>query len=146
MSPTRPARRILAAACLAAALAPAWSAAGSVPAGCGLYAYRAEIVRVIDGDTVVADIDLGFGTWRRGEHLRLVGLDAPEVRGDERERGLVSAEALRTRLDGGEVVVCTRRDETGKFGRYLVEIFDDAGSVNGWLLREGLARPLDAPS
>lgn len=47
------------------------------PTACGLYAYRAIITRVIDGDTVVADIDLGFHTWRHGERLRLMAIDAP---------------------------------------------------------------------
>ena len=44
---------------------------------CGVYTCKAKIVRVIDGDTVVADIDLGFRTWLHGEHLRLYGIDAP---------------------------------------------------------------------
>ena len=66
--------RILA-ACLV--IAPAVAIAQDAPS-CGLYTYKANIVRVIDGDTVVADIDLGFDVWLRKEHLRLVGIDAPE--------------------------------------------------------------------
>jgi endonuclease YncB( thermonuclease family) len=39
---------------------------------------HAVIVRVIDGDTVVANLDLGWHTWRHDEHIRLGGIDAPE--------------------------------------------------------------------
>lgn len=123
----------------AAVLPP--SRATAAPEACGLYQYRAAIVRVIDGDTVVADIDLGFSIWRRGERLRLAGIDAPEPRGATRAAGLVSAAALRARIEGRELVICTLEDRTGSFGRYLVLIYDEGGLVNEWLLREGHARP-----
>jgi endonuclease YncB( thermonuclease family) len=48
---------------------------------CGLYTYKAQITEVYDGDTVTADIDLGFHTWRRDEKLRLYEINAPEMRG-----------------------------------------------------------------
>lgn len=121
---------------------------------CGLYRYRAVITDVYDGDTVTADIDLGFNTWRRGERLRLEGIDTPEVRGDERPAGLVARDALRALVLGREVTVCTLadrrgRDMQGKYGRYLVRIYLDAPSqgvapgtdVNAWLVRHDLAEP-----
>ena len=111
---------------------------------CGLYRYRAVITEVYDGDTVTADIDLGFNTWRRGEKLRLYGIDTPEVRGAERERGLVARDALRALVLGREVVLCTLEDRTGKYGRTLVKIFRDeapARFVNAWLVLNDLAEP-----
>ena len=45
-----------------------------------MYEYRCKIVKVIDGDTVDVDIDLGFGIWMRGERVRLLGIDTPESR------------------------------------------------------------------
>jgi len=48
------------------------------------YEYRANIRRVVDGDTVDADIDLGFNVWPRNERLRLYKIDAPETRGASR--------------------------------------------------------------
>lgn len=125
----------------AAARAAGPAAAESVPLGCGLYAYPAEIVRVIDGDTVEADIDLGFSTWRRGERLRLDGVDAPEIRGATREAGLAAAAALRARIEGRALVICTLRDRTEKYGRYLVRIFDGTELVNDWLIEAGYATP-----
>lgn len=93
-------------------------AAHAEPA-CGLYQYRAEITRVIDGDTVVADIDLGFHTWRRDEHLRLWGIDTPELHGDTKVAGEKAKEALSARVLNQQLVICTIKDEQEKYGRYL---------------------------
>lgn len=114
-----------------------------------LYHYRAQVTRVIDGDTVVADLDLGCGVWIRGEHLRLLGIDAPEVRGvEDKAPGLAATEALRGLLEecDGRVIVRTHRDERGKFGRFLVEIWDGrpgmagAPSLNAMMLQLGHAK------
>ncbi len=45
-----------------------------------MYEYNCKISRVVDGDTVDVDIDLGFGTWRCSERIRLYGVDTPECR------------------------------------------------------------------
>jgi endonuclease YncB( thermonuclease family) len=58
-----------------------------------MYEYNCTIVRVVDGDTVDVDIDLGFDTWRRGERIRLYGVDTPECRSRdavEKKAGLLA--------------------------------------------------------
>ena len=45
-----------------------------------MYEYRVKIVKVIDGDTVDVDIDLGFGVWMMDERVRIMGIDTPESR------------------------------------------------------------------
>ena len=50
-----------------------------------MFEYRAHIIKVYDGDTVTADIDLGFNVILKKQKLRLIGIDAPEIRGAERE-------------------------------------------------------------
>ena len=45
-----------------------------------MYEYRVDIVRVVDGDTVDVDIDLGFGVWLKKQRVRLYGIDTPESR------------------------------------------------------------------
>ena len=113
---------------------------------CGLYQYRAEITDVYDGDTVTADIDLGFNTWRRGERLRLFGIDTPELKGPDRALGLAARDALRSRILGKRVIICTIKDDNSsaeqreKYGRYLAKIYVDDESINDWLVREGFAR------
>lgn len=104
-----------------------------------LYTYRALVVDVYDGDTVTADIDLGLNTWRRGEKLRLYGIDAPEVRGATREAGLVSRDWLRERVLSREVTVRTIKDSKGKYGRILAVVWDAKGDINADLVALGLA-------
>ena len=45
-----------------------------------MWTYRAKVIRVIDGDTVDVDIDLGFGIWQKNERVRIMGIDTPESR------------------------------------------------------------------
>ena len=45
-----------------------------------MYEYRAKVIKVIDGDTVDVDIDLGFGVWLKDERVRIMGIDTPESR------------------------------------------------------------------
>ena len=57
-----------------------------------MYEYRCRIDRVVDGDTVDVDIDLGFGVWLRKERVRMYGIDTPESRTrdlEEKKYGLV---------------------------------------------------------
>lgn len=63
-------------------------------ANCGLYEYRADTRRVVDGDTVDVDIDLGFNVWLRNERLRLYGIDTPELKGANKAAGLAAKNAL----------------------------------------------------
>ena len=45
-----------------------------------MYEYRCKILRIVDGDTVDVDIDLGFGVWMHRERVRIMGIDTPESR------------------------------------------------------------------
>lgn len=125
-----------------AALAMPTAALAAGP-DCGLYRYKAEIISVYDGDTVTADIDLGFHTWRRDEDLRLHGIDAPEVRGPERADGIKSRDALRERILGKELFICTIKDKQGKYGRYLVVIWVGDENINDWMIEAGHAVPYE---
>lgn len=62
------------------------------------FTYRAIVRWIYGGDTIRVDLDLGLGTWVRNEPLRLDGIDAPEVRGPERERGRLSKDWLMQRI------------------------------------------------
>jgi len=109
-----------------------------------LYLYKAKIISVYDGDTCRADIDLGLKVWIKNEKLRLLRIDAPELRGDEREEGLKSRDFLREQIADKEVILQTRKDKQGKYGRYLAEIWmeDTEGNwqnVNDLMVDEGFA-------
>ena len=107
-----------------------------------MYEYDCKIVRVIDGDSILVDIDLGFDTWRCGESIRLFGVDCPECRSrdpKEKAAGLAAKEFVKGLLhDGGTYTLTTK--EKGKFGRYLGVIqLTDKTSVNGALVKERFA-------
>lgn len=88
------------------------------------YIYRAVTVSVYDGDTITIDVDLGFGVWLKKQKIRLAGINTPELRGDEREEGLVARDALRAMLPSGKsVVIATKRDKKGKYGRWIAEVY-----------------------
>ena len=88
-----------------------------------MYEYRAKIRRVVDGDTVDVDIDLGFGVWLKKQRVRLYGIDTPESRTrdlDEKKFGLMAKAYLIDQLKDGAILK-TRLDGKGKYGRILGE-------------------------
>lgn len=109
-----------------------------------LYHYRARVVSVYDGDTLRADIDLGMYIWVRNEKIRLARINAPELRGDERPAGLASRDFLREQVLDKEVLLQTRKDRKGKYGRYLAEVWLAEGdswiNINDLLVEKGFAR------
>ena len=58
-----------------------------------MYEYRCKILRVVDGDTVDVDIDLGFGVWMHKERIRLYGIDTPESRTRDKVEKIFGLEA-----------------------------------------------------
>ena len=107
-----------------------------------MYEYNCKISRVVDGDTVDVDIDLGFGTWRCSERIRLYGVDTPECRtrdAQEKAAGFLAKEFVEDALHvGGTYKLQTR--EKGKFGRFLGVIYLTEGtSINDALISENLA-------
>lgn len=91
-----------------------------------MYEYRAKINRVVDGDTVDVDIELGFGIVLSDERVRIMGIDTPESRtSDKVEKlfGLAAKNRLKALL-GKTCVLKTQvakdgEDMKGKFGRIL---------------------------
>lgn len=109
-----------------------------------LYHYKAVVRKVYDGDTCTVDIDLGLGNWIHGEKIRLLRINAPEVRGEERPEGLRSRNFLWSKIQGKEVVLQTVKDKRGKYGRYLADIWlkdesDNWINVNDLLVQQGYA-------
>lgn len=107
-----------------------------------MYEYKAKVIKVYDGDTITVLADLGFSITIK-ETIRFYGLNTPEVRGVEREDGLISRDRLRERILGKEVIIKTRKDKKGKYGRYIAEIFLEDENINEWLITEGLAERKD---
>ena len=92
-----------------------------------MWTYRAKVVRVIDGDTVDVDIDLGFGISLNNERVRIMGIDTPESRTRdlvEKKFGLAAKKRITELLSETNLVLKTQvardgEDMKGKFGRIL---------------------------
>ena len=109
-----------------------------------MYRYKVEVTRVVDGDTVDVDIDLGFGMTYKKQRVRLMGIDTPESRTrdlQEKFYGKQSKKFLSSVLKG-KVVTLLSHDK-GKFGRIIGELFveGDDMSVNQLMIRENHAVP-----
>ena len=114
------------------------------PATADLYVYSAELVRVIDGDTVVLDIDLGIDQWARKQHCRLIGINAPEPHTETRKAGDAATWRLRELLKTTEcLLVRTHYDKKGTFRRLLVELWADGINLNQRLVDEGHAEQVE---
>jgi micrococcal nuclease len=114
-----------------------------------MYEYSAKIIRVVDGDTVDVDIDLGFGVVLSNQRIRLHGIDTPESRTRdlvEKKFGLFAKEFLERTL-GETCTLRTTLDKKGKFGRILGKFIvydaktDSHMSVNDIMVRDRLAIP-----
>ena len=104
-----------------------------------MYTYNCKLLRVIDGDTVTAQIDLGFDVWVT-KTIRLTGINAPESRTRdkiEKERGLAAKARLIEMLEGMKFKV--QSFGVGKFGRCLGVLFVDDVNLNELLITEGHA-------
>ena len=99
-----------------------------------MHEYRCKVVKIIDGDTVDVDIDLGFGVWLHKERIRMYGIDTPESRTrdlEEKKYGLAAKDFLTGMLDDkGGIVLKTHKDGKGKFGRILGELWRTTDFAN----------------
>ena len=117
-----------------------------------MYEYRCEVVKIIDGDTIRVDVDLGFGIWSRNETLRLYGIDTPESRTrdlEEKKYGLAAKQFLTNMLDdsGG---IKLKSHGKGKFGRILGELWRTTNyadkSINEYMVEKHHAAPYHGQS
>jgi micrococcal nuclease len=112
-----------------------------------MYEYNCKVNKIIDGDTVDVDIDLGFGVVLTDERVRIIGIDTPESRTRDRVEklfGLASKKRLKELLSK-QCILKTEinkngEDMKGKFGRVLGDfVADDGRMITDILIEEGYA-------
>jgi micrococcal nuclease len=111
------------------------------------YEYHAKVTNVVDGDTIVVDIDLGFNVVLSNQSVRLLGVDTPESRtSDKIEKifGLASKEYAKEFVENckKQIILRTHKsDDSEKFGRLLGEIINPESKevLNNSLIEEGFA-------
>tara|TARA_Y100001963_G_scaffold41179_1_gene57719 strand:- start:384 stop:821 length:438 start_codon:yes stop_codon:yes gene_type:complete len=108
-----------------------------------MYEYSCKIVRVVDGDTVDVDIDLGFGVWMHKQRIRMYGIDTPESRTrdlEEKKFGLMAKEIVKKWVpEGSTQTLITRKDKSGKYGRILgsfkIVFEEEETTLNEWMVK-----------
>lgn len=105
-----------------------------------MYTYRAEVIEVKDGDTFVANIDLGFGIWAYKQVFRMSGINAPEMKTKE---GLLSKSKLTEYILNKKVTLITKKDSKEKYGRWLASVLIEEDKnlidINHKMVAEGFA-------
>lgn len=109
-----------------------------------MYRYNVNVTRVVDGDTVDVDIDLGFGMIYKKQRVRMMGIDTPESRTrdlEEKFYGKQSKAHLVSILAEGDIQLLSH--DKGKFGRILGELFigSSSYSINQQMIDEYHAVP-----
>jgi micrococcal nuclease len=117
-----------------------------------MYTYKAIVVEVHDGDTLTADVDLGFGVWLKNQKVRLAKINAPELKGATAVAGAAARDRLAQLVLNKSVTINTNHDQKEKFGRWLATIIVDRNTsgtkqllhslidVNATLIAEGHAK------
>lgn len=109
-----------------------------------MYTYKAECIKVVDGDTFDLEVDLGFNI-KITERFRLARVNTPEVRGVEREEGLRVKEFVNTKLK--DILSVTTAKNKGKYGRWIAEVCYKEGdlwyNISDVLLKEGMAKEVN---
>ena len=106
-----------------------------------MYEYRCKVMKVVDGDTVDVDIDLGFGIVLKNERVRVMGIDTPESRTRdkvEKQFGLAAKKRLKEMLDNKSGPILKTQinkkgeDMKGKFGRILGDFTVYHAPTDSW--------------
>ena len=108
-----------------------------------MYEYGCKVTRVVDGDTIDVDLDLGFDIIYKCR-VRLYGIDTPESRTrdkDEKARGKLAAKFLQDAIsNGNHVILQTQlKDSKGKFGRVLASVIVDGIDINQQMIEKYMA-------
>ncbi len=83
--------------------------------------YQAKVTSVFDGDTITATVRLGLGV-SVVKKIRLLGIDTPEMRGEDKAKGAIARDYVRSLILNKEIIVRTNKDKVGKYGRLLAII------------------------
>ena len=108
-----------------------------------MYEYNAKVVRILDADSIIVDIDLGFNIILNNHYIRLEGIDAPELRSKnkiEKEAALVAKKFVEDRISVGDnIYIKIYPNKYDKFGRTLGTIFTkEYENINENLLKNKL--------
>lgn len=101
-----------------------------------MYQYKVKVIRVVDGDTIVVDVDLGFDVWVRNITLRLDRIDAYETRltkgttQEMKDKGILAKSFVQSSVDAYPDNITITTTGRGKYGRWIAEVAIDGEHVS----------------
>ena len=102
-----------------------------------MYKYKAQVINIVDGDTIDCDVDMGFYITTR-QRFRIKGIDAPEVRGPEKAEGKKAKKWLQDVLLNASIVLTTYKADS--FGRWLCDVNKGDLDIASHMVELGIAR------
>jgi micrococcal nuclease len=109
-----------------------------------MYEYKGKVTRVVDGDTVIVTINLGFDIVLDNIKVRLYGIDTPETYRPkcdaEQKHGYAAKQFVVDNILNKNVIIKTHKDKKGKYGRYLADIIFDNKSIVKLLKENGFEK------
>jgi|TARA_R110000744_G_scaffold117977_2_gene220450 micrococcal nuclease len=115
------------------------------------FLYKCVIQRIVDGDTIDVNIDLGFGIWLYKERIRIAGIDTPEKRTRDKVEKIfglaATAKAHELVPEGSHCIIRTRRDKAGKYGRTMGDfVLEDGRLYTNIMIESHHAVPYEGQS
>jgi len=108
-----------------------------------MYEYKAEVLRWIDGDTLLVEVDLGFYV-KKVEKVRLARIDAPEMDSEVayqiRKAKSARSKAKKFCPEGAMITLKTEKAERDRYARYIGEVFCDGKNLSDYLLELGVVK------
>jgi len=113
-----------------------------------VFEYKVKVVRVKDGDSIIVDVDLGFGITFKGLDIRLARIDAYETRLGRGTTPKMKAKGLEAKVwlksqvysnPAADISIRTTKIKKGKYGRYIAELFINETNINDALVSLGYA-------
>ena len=115
-----------------------------------MYEYKCTILRIVDGDTIDVNIDLGFNMWIHRERIRVSGIDAPEMRTKDKVTkvfGKASKEYVQSLLPiGSTQIVKNKKKKKGKYGRILGDFIIEDKMLSALMIENYHAVPFNGQS
>lgn len=106
-----------------------------------MYEYNAKVVRIVDGDTIELDVDVGF-RWGFQENFRFSKIDTAEIfrprNRAERVHGIEAANWLKSRILGKDILIKTTKD--GKYGRWIIDFWLDGVDIQEEMILLGFSK------
>ncbi|MDD3793066.1 MAG: thermonuclease family protein [Candidatus Bathyarchaeota archaeon] len=106
------------------------------------YSYIGYVTEIINGDSFLASIDIGLDIILTNRRIKLNGVEAPQLIGDDADAGIVAKDVLKELIFNKKVLLKIYKNVTDEYGRYIADVFFNDVFVNEYMVTNGFAKKL----